>query len=77
MRTIHNQRYMAHSSLPLHRWSVLVDEIGLRHKGITDLWCTHNKNTIFALECWYEAYFFESAFLLHLLRVLTSFSTGV
>ena len=40
MRT---ERYMGYSSLPLHKWFVLVDKSSLKQKFITDLWCTHKK----------------------------------
>ena len=55
MIMIHTQRYMEYFSLPIHNWFFLVNQIGLRQKGITDLQCTHNKNTIGELECWSQA----------------------
>ena len=60
-KTMHTQIYLVYISLLLHKKFILVDQIGLNNKGIIDLWCTHNKNTIDILDRCYELYVFERA----------------
>ena len=55
MRMMRTQKYLGYTSLLINKRLVLVYEIGLKYKGMTDLWCTSNKNTIGTLECWSEA----------------------
>ena len=49
--TMFNWRYLVYNKLLLPERFPLLHLSGLSHKGITDLQCTCNKNTIVTLEC--------------------------